>query len=215
MSSTIKYFFKDIPEKLEKDPKPIISVEFESCLNLEKKYPNSVIHNFANNERPGGPTSTFSQEGILLQQKLGSNTQEDVIIRKYGQKLVLPKYYYPIIDNSVVGSEALLYSTCEKLQPVITLPAINCPNFKNKKTRQSLINRLLLLLWVCSLKEKTLITGLWGCGAFGMSPEDLVDCWKEALKLSKYQPKQIVFTILLDNYTKHYKKDTLVTLFSL
>jgi len=61
-------------------------------LNLDKKYINSVIHNFANNERAGGPTSTFTDDGILISQRENSKTQEDIIIRHYKTNLLLPKY---------------------------------------------------------------------------------------------------------------------------
>jgi hypothetical protein len=143
---TTKFYYKDIVTPLVKQQKSEIILEFESCLNLGNKYKNAVIHNFANNERPGGPTSNFSDDGLLIKQKDNSHTQEDKIIRYYGQNLLLPKKYYPIIDNSVLNSEALLYSECNHLPSIITLPAINSPNFKNKKTKQSLINRILLML---------------------------------------------------------------------
>ena len=211
---TIKYYYKDIPNILIKQEKSKIILEFESCLNLDKKYKNSVIHNFANNERPGGPTSTFTDDGILISQKENSKTQEDIIIRHYKTNLLFPKKYYPIIDNSIIGSEALLYCKCNNLQSLIALPAINSPNFKNKRTRISLINRILLLLYVSSLNNETLITGLWGCGAFGMNVEDLIDCWKDALTQSKYYPKNIVFSIIIDDYTKKYNKDYLINLFN-
>lgn len=214
---TNKYFYNDIPKLksiIKEKIKPNIILEFESCLLLEKKYKNTVIHNFANNERPGGPTSSFTDDGLLIHQKVNSSTQEDIIIRHYQKNLLLPKKYYPIIDNSKLGSEALLYSKCNDLPSIITLPAINTPNFKNKKTKQSLINRILLMLYVSSLYSDTLITGLWGCGAFGMQIEDLVDCWHDALNESKFYPKNIIFAILLDGYTKQYNKDYLIDLFN-
>ncbi len=214
MKITEKHYYKDIPQNNISVSKPKIILEFESCLNLNKKYPNSVIHNFANNERPGGPTSVFNDDGLLIQQKLNSHTQEDIIIRHYKDNLLLPKKFYPIIDNSKLGTEALLYSKCNQMQPIITLPSINSPNFKNKKTKQSIINRILLMLYVCNLYEHyTLITGLWGCGAFGMKIEDLIDCWQDALKISKYYPKEIIFAIIIDDYTKKYSKDEIIKLF--
>lgn len=62
-----------------------------NCFKALEKYPNSVIHNFANNDRPGGPTSSFTPEGRFLRSSDWSNTQEDQIVRYYGDKLVLSK----------------------------------------------------------------------------------------------------------------------------
>lgn len=61
--------------------------------------------------------------------------------------------------------------------------------------------------------RKTLVTGLWGCGAFGMKLEDLIDRRGDALGISDFQPEEIVFAILLDSYTKEYSKEKIIELF--
>lgn len=209
-SETIKYYLKDIPNlpshEFKKSKCEIIVCEGD-CFRAASMYKNSVIHNFANNTRPGGPTSVFDENGILKHQHIKSNTQEDQIIRIYGKNLLLYPKLYPIIDESKENSEALLYSICESavnLPCVITLPAPIEPNFKNKKTIKTIINRIKLMLYIAHKYSHTLITGMWGCGAFACDPKEMIELWKYAIKTSDYVPDKIVFSILIDEYSRKW-----------
>ena len=180
------------------------------------KFQNCAIHNFAHNLKPGGPTSIYDDDGHLLYQKNNSNTQEDQIINYYKNKLLLPKKFYPIIDDTRENNEALLYSKCGDKCPIITLPSLIKPNFNKKHIRTTIIKRI-ELLYVSSIYNHALITGLWGCGAFGANPEIMAglwgcgalganpeimaELWKEAIFKSKYRPKNIIFAIYIDEYT--------------
>ena len=130
--STKKYYLNDIPSHKIKQ-KCIIEVFNGDCFQATEKYVDSVIHNFANNTRPGGPTSQFNESGFLIWQKSSSKTQEDQIIRKYQQNIKLYPHMYPICDDSKINGEALLYSKCGILKPVITIASPINPNFENKK----------------------------------------------------------------------------------
>ena len=177
------------------------------CFRASEKYSDSVIHNFANNTSPGGPTSQFSDAGFLIRQKPNSNTQEDQIIHKYQHNLKLYPNMYPICDDSKINGEAILYSKCGLLKPVITIAAPINPNFKNKKIVNTIINRIHLMLYVSWKYNHTLITGLWGCGAFGANPETMAQLWEQAIKTTKFIPKRIVFAIILDEYSNKWGKN--------
>ena len=217
MNSTVKYYFKDIPKNETKDKqkhKYLIEVYDGDCFQAARLYKNSVIHNFANNTRPGGPTSKFGSDGIIVYQKEGSDTQEDQIIRLYGKDILLFPGMYPIIDESKPDMEALLYSTCGAKHPVITLPGPIGPNFQNKKIIRTIMNRIRLLLYVAYKHSHTLITGLWGCGAFACDPKDMIQLWDACIKTSDYVPERIVFAILMDEYSEKWgKKEDMINIF--
>lgn len=105
--STHKYYFTDIPQFTNKQ-KIIIEIFNGNCFQAADIYSDSVIHNFANNTRPGGPSSKFNNAGFLIWQNPNSNTQEDQIIRKYQKNLKLCPDMYPICDESKKNGEALL-----------------------------------------------------------------------------------------------------------
>ena len=204
--STKKYYLNDIPSHKIKQ-KCIIEVFNGDCFQATEKYVDSVIHNFANNTRPGGPTSQFNESGFLIWQKSSSKTQEDQIIRKYQQNIKLYPHMYPICDDSKINGEALLYSKCGILKPVITIASPINPNFENKKIVNTLINRMHLILYVSWKYNHTLVTGLWGCGAFGANPKNMAELWQEAINSARFVPKRIVFAIILDIYSNKWGKN--------
>ena len=218
-STTVKQYYDGLRPNFQSDNKPRFIIRYGDMFEIAKEYHNPVIHNFANNEYPGGPLSTFTPEGQFLsireygktlKSKVYANlTQEDQLIKRYREKIVLPKDLYPIISKD---KTALLYSYCQDLPPVITLPSIINPNFKKPNTFDIMLQRIELLMYSCCLNDNTLITGLWGCGAFGMKPENLAELWEVALKTFYHKPIDIVFVIYQDEYTKKY--DNLEKLFS-
>lgn len=215
-SNTTKYLYADIDNitnniistPVGKDntpvyfPYPVIKIINANCFEVANQYnPNDIIiHNFANNKHQGGPCSKFTEEGTYMSNEFWSNTQEDQIIKKYQNKIVLPKSMYPICNNYILNGEGLLYSECDDLPSVITIAALQDPNYMKKQQRQTMINRIKLILVVCAKYNKNLITGLWGCGAFGGKPIDLAEFWKEALADKTIpKPKEIIFAIKIDN----------------
>lgn len=205
-----KIYYKDIKESLANND---VKSDFEvvvfdgNCFDAAKKYKDEsvAIHNFANNEHQGGPSSRFTEDGKYISCKAGFLTQEDQIVRKFTDKLILPRSYYPIIEKGE-DTEALIYSEVEVEREkisIITLPAV--VNYQSHH-RETMIKRLLLLLYVCSINNQTLITGLWGCGAFGMRPQVLLELWQEALSRTKYIPKKIVFAVIFDAFSNKWKK---------
>jgi len=239
--NTIKISIRDIPspssieQKKDQVERQISEIKvflgncFQAAEILEREQEGEklknrqrpVIHNFANNTRPGGPTNTFDKNGILLQQHKGADTQEDQIIRRYGKDLLLIPSLYPIIDEQtgVQNTEALLYSTCGSKPPIITMPAPIAPRSGNKKVmekfQQTIIDRIKLMLYVAHKYNNILITGLWGCGAFGLDPRELAKLWEQAINESYHVPKNIVFAIILDDYSKKWgTEEDLVNMFS-
>jgi hypothetical protein len=209
-SSTTKYYYNDIQLNLtikKNNPKFIIRVG--DMFEIAKEFKKPVIHNFANNEYQGGPLASFTPDGNFISISDNGTTQEDQLIKRYRDKIILPKKYYSIIANDNI---ALLYSYCQELPPIITLPSIIKPNFKKKKIIDSMLKRLELLMYICCQNDNTLITGLWGCGAFGMEPQELANLWKHAFINFNNKPVDIVFVIYQDEYTKKY--DNITDLFS-
>lgn len=209
---TVKYYFSDIDRLIQEVPmrcsKPNIQFINAGCFevadSLESK--NVVIHNFANNKFPGGPCSKFTSDGKFISNQEWSNTQEDQIIKRYRENILLPEDLYPICKDNTPGNEALLYSQCGGgLCDVITIAALQDPNYLKLYQRSTMINRIKLILAVCAKYNKILITGLWGCGAFGGKPEDLANLWQEALCDSKIpKPSAIIFAIKIDSATSKW-----------
>jgi len=197
--STIKIHYKDIPQNISDRKKCDISVFNGDCFVAAELYNNSAIHNFANNTRPGGPTSQFNDDGTLYWTSKSSSTQEDQIIKKYRKNLLLYPNMYPICDDSRIDGEAILYSKCYPMKPILTIASPIKPNMQNKKTYETIIKRMHLMLYVCWKYNHTLITGLWGCGAFGANPTEMAQLWQDAINTSRFLPERIVFTIIIDS----------------
>ena len=142
--STVKISYQEIPESQFVNKNCQIEVFDGNCFDGANKYSNSVIHNFTNNTRPGGPSNLFGDDGILQWHSKSSHTQEDQIIKLYQKNILLYPKFYPICDDSRVGGEALLYSECNELYPIITIAAPINPNFQNRNTIKTILNRIKL-----------------------------------------------------------------------
>jgi hypothetical protein len=155
-------------------------------------FSNSIIHNFANNEHQGGPSSTFSKSGKLIDN--AGVTQEDQIVQFYHQNLILPESMYPICSRE--DGEAIIVSQFYQLPSLITCPAVI--GYTGKKwQKEAMIKRIKLMLVAAAKMDKVFITGLWGCGVFGCEPKDLLSLWNTVLQdKTVAKPKQIVFAIL-------------------
>ena len=92
----------------------------------------------------------------------------------------------------------------ERLHPIITIAAPPNPNFQNRNTIQTILNRIKLMLYVSWKYKKILITGLWGCGAFGANPKLMVKLWQQAISESNFLPEKIVFAIMIDSMSEKW-----------
>lgn len=206
-STTVKLYYKDM-SSFYTNNKPNIYVREGNIFDIAKEYYNPAIHNFANNTMPGGHYSTFSPSGRFIKTKEYGCNQESLIIKHYRNKIYLPKSYYPIITKEV----ALLYSTCQDLPAVISLPPVIKPKLTKRSVYESILDKLELLMYAACLNNNTLITGLWGCDINSMNPEELASLWEIALKRYEYKPISIVFVINnndvnnnnVNNYDKIY-----------
>lgn len=209
-----KVYFTDIVRTGGLKQQKIRVTVFEgSCFDYITQYPDQdiVLHNFANNYHQGGPCSQFTEDGRFIHSEIWSNTQEDQIVRKYSSRLVLPKCYYPICE---AGSQALIYSVLGSGCPdIITLPALDGANYRQAGNRQIMIDCIKTMLYAA--RGKVLVTGLWGCGAFGGSPDDLLEFWGQALHdISSECPREVVFAIIIDGASRKWgSKETLLSKF--
>jgi hypothetical protein len=216
---TIKYFFSEIDLIIDQinygnsnnsgmGRMPKITVINNGCFEVAESHnPNDVvIHNFANNKIPGGPCSLFTPDGIFISNQQWANTQEDQLVKLYKKVLVLPLDMYPICKDNKPGNEGLLYSTCgNKLCDVITIPALQDPNYIKLSDRQTMINRIKFIITICAKYKKKLITGLWGCGVFGGNPSDLAQLWRTALSdVTIPRPDEIIFAIRIDGASSRW-----------
>jgi hypothetical protein len=206
MSNTLKIQYSDIPERNpDIERQCVIDVFDGDCFKAAEASASAgespAIHNFANNTRPGGPSSTFYEDGRLFLQARGANTQEDQIIRKYHETLLLPKALYPIIPEK--GQEALLYSLGPPF-PIITLPSEIAPNLLKSSIRETMTRRLHVMFYIGWKEKHTIITGLWGCGAFNTDPFKMAELWEEAIRTAPYLPPKIVFAIITDSFSAHW-----------
>lgn len=211
---TVKYYFRNI-HTISPAIEPAIGSSMDKmkiqirvvngdCFQVAALYkPNDVvIHNFANNTRQGGPCSKYTEDGQFISNQEWARTQEDQLVKFYQHNLILPKAMYPICQDNKPNNEALLYSQCGALPSVITIAALQDPNYTKTQQWTTMVNRIKLMLAVCAKYNKRLITGLWGCGAFGGKPCDLMELWQEALADKKIaKPKEIIFAIKIDEYS--------------
>ena len=187
MATTIKQYYDNMFGFNTSNTTKFIIREGD-MFEIAKEYYNPVIHNFGNNFKPGGYNTVFTSEGKFVSTITTDeiDNQEIQLIKKYKDKIILPENMYPIINDD---KTALLYSFCEDLPAVITMPCILNPNLKKKKTYYALLERLELMLYSSCLNDNTLITGLWGCGFYGMKPEELLDLWKTVLMTAEHKQK--------------------------
>ena len=201
---TTKYYYSDldiIPKQNNQNPqKPIIKVFNGGCFDVLDEYnsDNVVIHNFANNFIQGGPGSKFTPEGQFINCESGS--QEGQIISTYQDNIILPRKMYPICKTNNPGDEALLYSICgDTLPHVITIASLVNFNIDEPSERQTMLNRIKLMLVIAAKYNKHLVTGLWGCGIFGCNPSDIATLWTEAVQDANIpKPPGIIFAIKID-----------------
>ena len=203
-NKTIKYYYSDleiIPKQNNKNPdKPEIKVFDGGCFDVLDEYNTDsiVIHNFANNFIQGGPGSKFTEAGEFIDCYSGS--QEGQIISTYQDKIILPRKMYPICKTDNPGDEALLYSICgDTLPHVITIASLVNFDISEPDKRQTMLNRIKLMLVIAAKYNKYLVTGLWGCGIFGCNPSDIATLWKEAVQDPNIpKPPGIIFAIKID-----------------
>ena len=201
---TIKYYYSDleiIPKQNNQNiQKSDIKVFDGGCFDVLDEYNSDslVIHNFANNSIQGGPGSTFTPEGQFIDSYSGS--QEGQIISTYQDNIILPKKMYPICKTDKPGDEALLYSICgDTLPHVITIASLVNFDINEQYERQTMLNRIKLMLVIAAKYNKHLVTGLWGCGVFGCNPSDIATLWKEAVQDANIpKPPGIIFAIKID-----------------
>jgi hypothetical protein len=201
---TIKYYYSDleiIPKKNNQNVQtPDIKVFDGGCFDVldEYNYNSLIIHNFANNFIQGGPGSSFTPEGQFIDCYPGS--QESQIIYTYQNNIILPKNMYPICKTDNPGDEALLYSICGNTLPhVITIASLVNFNINKPYERQTMLNRIKLMLVIAAKYNKHLVTGLWGCGIFGCNPSDIATLWAEAVQDPNIpKPPGIIFAIKID-----------------
>lgn len=198
MATTKKVFFSEIvrgdtpvhPPKVH----VLVDVNMFDC-NIDAP----LIHNFANNEHPGGPCSEFSPDGHFLWHDDRSKTQEDQVVTRFKEWIRFPHDLYPICTPDSI---ACIVHHGEP--PVLTLPAPHRPRLTDPAVRQDVIKRIHLALFVANKMQRNLVTGLWGCGAFKANPAHMADIWKEALRTAPAAPTNVFFCLSIDRFSKRW-----------
>lgn len=181
---------------------------------------NIIIHNFANNERPG-LYKRLDNNQIYF----STNTQEEQLLRASlinGQHYLNEEENYPItIDyeypcallstNVIFDKDANtginLPQKNKYIASVVTCalpnkPALSKDNtYRNKKMNEIVLRHMILCLNIASDAD-IFITGLWGIGAFCHPIDEIIPLWFDAIKLSNKKPKQIIFVIYDDKFKK-------------
>lgn len=181
-------------------PAPAAAVHIVTDVDMfEADIPSPLFHNFANNTHPGGPCSEFSPDGKFLWHDDRSKTQEDQVVVRFKEWIRFPHDMYPICTRKRI---ACLIHHGEP--PILTLPAPYRPDLEKPAVRQDVVRRMHLALAVASKLEKNLVTGLWGCGAFGANPITMAELWREALATAPALPRHVYFCIRIDRFSEKW-----------
>lgn len=187
-----------------------IEVTCEDSFTAAHRLDKPIVMNFANAHKAGG--------GF----RLGANAQEEALCRcstlyaSITSPSAAEMYRYNNTHISRVESDYMLLSPdvcvfrdvhCTLLeQPfmvsVITLPAPNrrgAAMFASRELISETITRRIRIMLHIAAKHncRNLVLGAWGCGAFGNSPTDVSECFKNVLINERYGMcfDRIVFAI--------------------
>lgn len=198
--TTEKLFYDDIiPSSPPSSSPPLVKVITDADMFDAGVVERPLIHNFANNTHPGGPCSEFSPEGAFLWHDDRCKTQEDQVVVRFKDSIRFPHSLYPICTRAKVA--CLVHGTTP---PVLTLPAPYRPDLSKREVRQDVVRRMHLALYVAHKMERNLLTGLWGCGAFGANPAEMAELWREALATAPAAPRMVCFCLRMDRFSKKW-----------
>lgn len=175
---------------------------------------NICILNFASAKHPGG--------GFLK----GSRAQEESIARTSNLYLSLKQYKNSFYDKNVkennpLYTDEMIYSkditvfrddNGNFIEPividVITSPAVNANNARNRNIPESKINetmkeRIRKIIYVAAEHDVDyLVLGAFGCGVFKNDDKEIARMFYSVLETEKmkYQFKEVIFAIYDDKY---------------
>lgn len=162
----------------------------ELCIKLNKEL---LLLNMANAKIPGG---CYNMDG---------NTQEEAIFRNTTASATLLKEYYPLKDDEYIYSPNILIIKNNKLidKPInmsmITIAAmVHSSNKKPfKKYEREIMIKKINEIFVCAINNniKILVLGAFGCGAFNCPVDEVVDIFKDRLKVYGNKFDMIYFAI--------------------
>lgn len=169
----------------------------DKCIELSCKYDNIMLLNMASEFCPGG--------GV----KKGSSAQEESICRCTSLYPTISFHRYPLSPCECIFSPKVFivkdgnYNDIEPVQiSVLSMASIRRPkllqgNYDNYN-RQLMKQKINMLLQTAHYhKQKVLVLGAWGCGAFYNPEHEVALLFKEQLDGQyKFAFEKVVFAIL-------------------
>lgn len=164
---------------------------------------NLLLLNMANAKIPGG---CYDMCG---------DTQEEAIFRNTSASATLLKEYYPLKDDEYIySSKVIIIKNKNKLitNPVdismITIAAVVHSSNKKpfKKYEKNIMTRKINEIFVCAINNniKILVLGAFGCGAFCCPVDEVVEIFKDRLKVYGNKFESIYFAISKNNDLYNY-----------
>lgn len=154
------------------------------------------VLNFASAKHPGGGylRGTFTQEESLCYCSNLYETIKDSFMYDINMEEKNPEY-----SDYMIGSEVCFFRNSDLSfreipikAMVITSPAVNVKDMKNKKmpiknTAQIMEKRMEYILKLFAENDcKRIILGAFGCGVFGNNPEEIAEIWRYLLNDKGY-----------------------------
>lgn len=161
-----------------------ITVEDIDTLGAAHQFQDACCLNFASHKRPGGGYKSVQHIPMPIK------TQEEDLFRRSNLPDMMDnkqvRQHYPLNETKGIYSNGVQVDRDKHLIPhdpytlsLITVAALVNPGMAHPMTAKK-VRRILEI--AADNREKTLILGAWGCGAFRNDPEEIAKLFKEYLE---------------------------------
>lgn len=161
-----------------------ITVEDVDTLGAAQQYQEPCCLNFASHKRPGGGYKSVQHIPMPIK------TQEEDLFRRSNLPELMDnkhiRQHYPLKDEKGIYTNNIQVDRDQKLVPhdpyfisLITVAALVDPGLGHPMTEKK-VRRILEI--AADNRQKTLILGAWGCGAFRNEPEEIAALFKTHLE---------------------------------
>lgn len=169
---------------------------FECCIRLLKSGHNPVVLDFASGTNPGG--------GWRGKQ---TGTQEESLCKRSNLGILLEKKKYPIPRDSLYYIKNVIIDkdiNFNKIDNCVCSVIASELKGISSSSEQYLIKRI-DELYLCALNNKhdSIVLGLWGCGAFGESSDD-IEILAKIMKVVRKKYQECIFTTYAIYKSKKY-----------
>lgn len=205
INSTSIYTHSPLIPSIKQKSLPNVEVVKTTALMAASDYKDAVILNFASGTRPGGGYTT------------GSNAQEECLCRSSNLYNVLKDkngfYEFNKSLHSDLSSDIMIYSPSivffrddygnmmkeHRTFGVITAAAPNCrtDKYSNDVIESIFLRRIEKIFGIALVnKNKNIILGAWGCGAFKCDPTIVANSFKTIIECYGSHFDNIIFAIV-------------------